>query len=186
MSIETGTKIKIISDALILCGETPLNTLSDNRYGATVGSNLFEVIYEAELQSNRWRFASAKASLSRLVDVPLNEWQYAFQLPSDMLLPIGVYPRTSYEIYADHLYANQQTVEMDYLFKPAVSSLPAFFRLLMVYAMAKDMIKPISESDQAVVIMTNKYNIQRNKAMFADSQGRPSRGIIDSPFTDVR
>lgn len=186
MSIETGTKIKIISDALILCGEAPLNSLSDNRYGAQVGSNLFEVLYEAELQSNRWRFASAKTSLSRLTASPLNEWQYAFQLPSDMLLPIGVYPRANYEIYADHLYTNNSTVDMEYLFKPAISQLPAYFRLLMVYAMAKDMIKPISESDTAMQLMTGKYNIQRSKAMYSDAQGRPNRAVLDSPFTDVR
>lgn len=186
MSIETGTKIKIISDALILCGETPLNSLSDNRYGAQVGANLFEVIYEAELQSNRWRFACTKAALSRITAAPLNEWQYAFQLPTDMLLPIGVYPRSSYEIYASHLYTNNSAVELDYMFKPEVSRLPAFFRLLMVYAMAKDMIKPITESDAAVQLMTGKYNIQRNKAMYADSQGRPNKAIVDSPFTDAR
>lgn len=75
MSIETNTKIGLISKALILCGEKPLQSLSDDRYGATVGANLFELIYENELQSNRWRFACTKRALNRLVDVPLNQWQ---------------------------------------------------------------------------------------------------------------
>lgn len=91
-SIETNSKIDLISKALVLCGETPLNTLSDDRYGATVGSNLFEILYENELQSNRWRFATKKKALSRLVATPLNQWAYKYQLPSDMLLPIGMYP----------------------------------------------------------------------------------------------
>lgn len=186
MSIETASKIDLISWALILIGETPLTSLSDNRYGAVVGSNLFETLYEAEIQSNRWRFAMRKDSLSRLVDVPLNQWQYAYQLPSDMLLPIGVYPKAPYEIYATHLYTDQSTVELDYMFKPAVSAIPAYFALLMVYALARDMVKPITESDSGVQIMTQKYNAQRNRALYADAQGRPSQMIFESPFTDVR
>lgn len=185
-AIETNSQISLLSKALILCGEKPLVSLSDDRYGATVGSNLFELIYEAELASNRWRFACAKVALSRLVDVPLNEWSYAFQLPSAMLLPIGVYPSTQYEIYADRIYTNQTVVELDYMFKPDITACPAYFTLLMTYALAKDMIKPITESDEAVTIMTAKYNVQRGRAMFADAQGRPNKPIVHSPFTDVR
>jgi hypothetical protein len=187
-SIETATKIAIISKALILCGEKPLSSLSDERYGATVGSNLFEVIYENELQTGtRWRFACKKRALSRLVGEPLNEWQYAFQMPTDMLLPIGIFPRkTLYEIYGDHLYTNVSSVDLDYMFKPDVSKVPAYFSMLMIYALAKDMIKPVTESETAVDKMTAKYNIQKSKSEYADAQGRPNVPIADSPFTDVR
>lgn len=186
MAIETSSKIGLISKALVLCGETPLSSLTDDRYGATVGSNLFELIYETELQSNRWRFACAKKSLSRLNSTPLNEYQYAFQLPTDMLLPIGVYPKADYEIYADRVYTNNLSVDLEYLFKPDVGRIPAYFATLMVYALAKDMIKPITESDTAVQVMTSKYVAQRNRALYADAQGRPNRPMLDSPFTDVR
>jgi len=185
-SIETQTIEGLISKALILCGEPPLNSLSDNRYGATVGGNLFELIYETELQSNRWRFACAKVALSRLTATPLNEWQYAYQLPPQMLLPLGVYPRQPYEIYADRVYTNATSFELEYLFKPDISACPAYFTLLLTYALAKDMIKPITESDNALQLMTAKYNVQRGRALFADSQGRPNKVIVDSPFTDVR
>lgn len=185
-SIETQTKIGIISKALILCGEKPLNSLSDNRYGATVGANLFEQLYEAELQSNRWRFACAKKALSRLNTQPLNEWQYAFQLPPAMLLPIGVYPATPYEIYADRIYTNQQTVELDYMFKPDISACPAYFTLLMTYALYRDMVGPITESTSKVEVARLLYNQQRARAQFADAQGRPNKPITDSPFTAIR
>lgn len=185
-SIETSSKIKIISSALVLCGEKPLNSLSDNRYGATVGGNLFETLYENELQSNRWRFACAKKALSRLTATPLNEWQYAYQLPTDMLLPLGVFPSQPYEIYANHLYTNASAVEMDILFKPDVSAVPAYFSLLMTYGMYRDMVGPITESANKVTIAEGMYTRQRSRAQFADAQGRPNKPITDSPFTDVR
>jgi hypothetical protein len=185
-SIETQTKVGLISKALILCGEPALVDLTDDRYGATVGNNLFEQIYEAELQSNRWRFACGKIALSRLVATPLNEWQYAFQLPPTMLLPLGVYPAQPYEIYADRVYTNATSFELEYMFKPSIDACPAYFTLLMTYALAKDMIKPITESDSALQLMTQKYNIQRARAQFADAQGRPNKPIVHNPFTQVR
>ena len=187
MAIETNSKIDLISKALILCGEIPLTSLSDNRYGATVGAGLFEMLYENELQSNRWRFAMTKKALSQLVDAPLNQWQFAYQLPSDMLLPVGIYPPDlEYEIYADHLYTNRTSVELDYMFKPPVTSVPAYFATLMTYVLAKDMIKPITESDTAMELMEKKYIQQRDTAMFADAQGRPAKPVMHSPFTDAR
>lgn len=185
-SIETQTEIGIISKALILCGEKPLISLSDDRYGSTVGSNLFELLYENELQSNRWRFSCGKIALSRLVATPLNEWQYCYQLPSTMLLPLGVYPAQPYEIYSDRVYTNATSFELEYQFKPDISACPAYFTLLMAYVLAKDMIKPITESDNGVVLMTQKYTRQRAIAQFADAQSRPNKPLVHSPFTDVR
>lgn len=185
-SIETASKISIISKALVLCGETPLTSLSDPRYGATVGNQLFELFYEEEVQSGSWRFAHKKRALSRLTDTPLNQWQFIYQLPTDMLLPRGVYPSQPYEIYGDHLYTNATTVDLEYLFKPEISDLPAYFAMLMVYKLTANFIKPITESDMAWQAAVKMYDRQRARAMYADAQGRPATRIVDSPFTDIR
>jgi hypothetical protein len=187
VNLETQTKIKLISDALILLGEKPLQSLADDRYGATVGANLFDLIYENELQSNRWRFSVNKRALARLVEAPLNQWQYAYQLPSDMLLPLHVYPPTPYEIYGDRIYTDATAVELDYVFKPDIEELPAYFSLLLVYALAKNLQKPITAEDvNEQKMLQMKYNMQRDRAMYADAQGRPATAVADSPFTDVR
>lgn len=185
-TIEENTKIGLISKGLILCGEKPLDSLNDDRYGATVGGNLFELLYEDELQSNRWRFAMEKKACSQVNDAPLNEWQNIFQIPSNCLLPIGVYPSQPYEIYGDKIYTNATAVTLEQLIKPNVTDVPAYFALLMTYAIAKNIIKPITESDQAEQTMTKRYNMQRARAMYADAQSRPARPIQSSPFTDVR
>lgn len=186
VSIETNTKIGLISKALILLGESPLTSLSDDRYGATVGSDLFELIYENELQSNAWRFAIKKKALSRLNVEPLNTFKYAYQIPTDCLLPRAVIPPVSYEIYGDRIYTDATVVELDYLFKPSVDQVPAHFALLLVYALARDMCNPITSSEDGVRVFQSKYMAQRNRAMYADAQGRPATPIVSSPFTDVR
>lgn len=198
--IVTQTKLSMLSAALILTGEKALNSVTDPRYGSAVGAALFDMVYENELQSNRWRFACKKAQLSQVNVTPPNEWQYCFQLPTDMLLPIGFFgagPDRSYEIYGNVIYTNitsnpgpinstAPVLTFDYLFKPDPSTIPSYFSLLVTYALAKDMIKPITESDTSASAMQTKYNLQRSKAMFMDAQGRPNRSIQHNPFVQVR
>lgn len=196
----TQTKLSMLSAALVLCGEKPMNSLTDPRYGAAVGAALFDMVYENELQSNRWRFACKKTQLARVNNTPPNEWQYVFQLPTDMLLPLGFWgtgPDRSYEIYSDKIYTNitsnpgpinsaAPVLTFDYMFKPDPSTVPSYFSLLMTYALAKDMIKPVTESDTAASAMVTKYNMQRARAMYADAQGRPNRRMQHNPFVQVR
>ncbi len=199
-AIVTQTKFSWISAALVLCGEKPLNSLTDPRYGAAVGAAFFDMSYEDELQSNRWRFACKKTQLAQVNTVPPNEWMYCFQLPTDMLLPIGfwgVSPDRSYEIYSNVIYTNitsnpgpvnstTPVLTFDYLFKPDPSTVPSYFSMLMTFKLARDMIKPITESDSAASAMTTKYNNQRARALYADAQGRPNRPLQNNPFVQVR
>lgn len=187
MSIETQNKIRIISKALVLLGEKPCGSLSEPRYGVTVGAELFELYYEEEITSNPWRFATTKRALSRLNDVPLNQYKYAFQLPPDMLVPDHVWPRADYEIFGTQLHTDQPEVALTYRFKPNVTQWPAYFSMLMVYRLAKDMVNPVTEGSAAKVqIMEGKYNLQRGRSQYADAQGRPPKPIQDNPFVDVR
>lgn len=199
-AIVTQTKLSMISAALVLCGEKPLNSLTDPRYGSSVGAALFDMSYENELQSNRWRFACKKAQLAQVNVTPPNEWQYCYQLPTDMLLPIGLWgvnPDRSYEIYSNVIYTNltsnpgpinssSPVLTFDYMFKPDPATVPSYFSLLMTYALARDMIKPITESDTGASAMMTKYNFQRSRAMFADAQGRPNRQLQHNPFVQAR
>ncbi|HEV2178333.1 MAG TPA: hypothetical protein VGU20_31050 [Stellaceae bacterium] len=199
--IVTQTKLSICSAALVLCGEKPMNSLTDNRYGAAVCAALFDMVYETELQSNRWRFACKKAQLSQINVTPPNEFQFAFQLPTDMLLPIGFWgmgPDRSYEMYGGNIiYTNVKSnpgpvnasapvLTFDYMYKPDVSTVPSYFSLLVTYALARDCIKPITESDTASTAMKMKYEVQRSRAMFIDAQGRPNRQLQHNPFVQVR
>lgn len=185
-SKETPTKVKIISDALILLGEQPLTSIDDARHGARVGVNLFERLYENELCSNRWRFAIDKQALSQLAAAPLNEWQYAYQLPSGLLLPIRVYPDANYEIYTDKLFSNHSAVELDFVFKPDLGGLPSYFYELMVCRLAWRMARAVTEAGSTVEEMYRAYVQQRDVALYADAQGRPNQPFSDSPFTDIR
>lgn len=195
--IVTQTEISMLSAALVLCGEKPLNSLTDPRYGAQVGAALFDMVYENELQSNRWRFACKKAQLTRINAAPINEWQYTYQMPPDCLQFIGfwgVAPDKLYEIYGNVLYTNVSsnpgitagTLTAEYMFKPDPGTIPSYFSLLVTLALAQHMCKPVTESDSARTKCEQAYNTQRNRAMFIDATARPNRPLQHRPFLQVR
>lgn len=187
-----------MSAALVLCGEKPLNSLTDPRYGAQVVASMTDMIYENELQCHPWRFTCKKGQLSLLNQTPLNEWQYAWQIPTDCLAMIGFWgvgPDHLYEIYGGNvLYTNitsnpgvsPATLTAEYQFKPDPSTVPSYFSLLVTLAIAKHICKPITESDSARTKCEQAYNQQRGMAMYADSRQRPNRPLQHRPFIQVR
>ena len=196
--IVSQTALSMMSTALVLAGEKPLNSITDPRYGAQVAAALFDMVYENELQINPWRFSCKKAALTQINGAPLNEWQYAWQIPPDCLSMIGFWgvgPDKLYEIYGGSvLYTNivsnpsVQPAQLiaEYQFKPDPSTIPSYFSLLVTLALAKHFVKPITESDSARTKCEQAYIQQRSMAMFADARQRPNRPLQHRPFIQVR
>lgn len=181
-----ATSISMCSNALLLIGHGTINSFTDPGAGARAASNLYDVVYEDAITSYPWRFAMGKGTLSKLVAAPLNEWSNAFQLPADLLLTYRTYPRSVFEIYEDKLYTDNDTIEVDYWFKPEEPNLPPYFVKLMQYLLAAEF--AISVTDNRTLADTYAAASQR-QAMIAqnrDSQGRTNNAIESAPFLEVR
>jgi len=181
-----ATDVSMSSNALLRIGDNAINSFSDSGAGAKIASNIFDTVYENELTVHPWRFAIGKVALSQLVDTPLNEWEYAYQLPGDLLAVIQVYPRTEFEIYEDKLYSNMNTTEIDYQFKPNETSLPPYFVKLMELRLASEFAVSVSHNRS----LAETYKIMADEqfliATHTDSIQRPNVAISSSPFTEVR
>ena len=181
-----ATDISMCSNALLLIGHGTIASFTEGGAGAEVASNLYTTTYENTLTLHRWRFASAKADLGQLTATPLNEWTYAYQLPSGYLTAIKLYPDSEYELYEDKLYANASTLAMDYLFKPDESKLPPYFVKLMEFGLAAQFAIPVTSNRSFSEIYGAFFEQQLRRAKFIDSQARPPSEIVDSPFTEIR
>lgn len=178
--------VSMSSNALLLIGHSQINSFEDAGAGAKVAAALYTNTYEDLLSQHRWRFAVGKAQLNQLTATPLNEFRYAYQLPADLLQLIRTYPSSDYEIFQDKLYSNNNTVEIDYTFKPDESKLPTYFVTLMEYALAMKFAVPITEKESKADVFRKMFNDQLRRAKFIDSQGRPSDEVVDSPLVDAR
>lgn len=181
-----ASDIDIASNALVRIGVPPISSFTEGGAAGVAASNLYEPTVKALLTESRWRFASAKRSLARLTAAPLNEWQYAFQLPSDMILMYRVYPNMDYEIYEDKLYSNASEIEVDYLFRPDTSLFSPSFQLALEYKLASEFALIVTSNRSLTETYEMKYIEMMKKARYADSQARPADSIEVLDYIKVR
>lgn len=182
-----ASKIDIISNALLLIGHGSISSLdADQGAGATVGAALYDTTLEYILSTTYWRFSVKQQSLNRLSAAPIKNWQYAFQLPTDLITLHRVTPRSNYQIFEDKLYSNDTELIADYTYTVDATALPPYFVQAFQYKLAADFAISITNDTQKNQLYELKYDREVRLAMAADAKNHPPEVLQDSPFTDVR
>ncbi|MCP3675275.1 MAG: hypothetical protein GY829_12490 [Gammaproteobacteria bacterium] len=182
-----SSKIDLVSSALVLIGDSPINSLTGNTRAQQVANSLYDTIVQNELTKHRWGFARRKAQLSLTTDEPVDEWKSIYQLPTDLLVLIKLNPRVNYQILGDKVYTNHsQALYCDYIKNVGESEWPVYFDAMVKYALAKDFATSIRDSSSIRQEMTNEYIIASGMARYTDSQQHPQTAIVSRPFIDVR
>lgn len=178
--------IDICSNALLLIGANSINSFTEPGAGAQVASALYEPTLTGLLTRNYWRFAIKKQQLNRLSQTPINDYQYAFQIPPDCLKVMKVDPMNRYKVYRDLIYSNNSSLIADYVFRPEDSELPDYFVMALTYKLASDFALAVTDSENKNAIYEEKFRTAMAEAYAADGQQNPQTPIVDQPFTDVR
>lgn len=182
------SKIDLISAALVLIGDKPVNSLTGNDRRQQVANALYDSVKEAELSKHRWGFARKKAQLSLTTETPVDdEWQSIYQLPTDLITLIKLKPNVNYQVLGDKVYTNlSQALYCDYIYNTSESEFPAYFTKLMQYALAVEFSTSIRDSSAAQANMASLYNDTARMARYTDSQQHPQTPIQHRPFINVR
>lgn len=181
-----ATSIEIASNALVRIGAAPISSFTEGGASGQAAANLYEPTIQALLTEHRWRFSSAKRKLARLVSKPLNEYNYAFQLPSDLLLMYRAYPTDQYKIFENLLYSNSPSMEIDYVYRANEKLFPAYFQLACEYKLASEFALIVTSNRSLAETYQIKHQDQMKKARFADAQGQPPNTIQSFDYLDVR
>ena len=181
-----ATDIDICSNAFIRLGAPPISSFTEGGAQGIAANNLYEPTLRALLTEHRWRFAAAKRTLARLTASPLNDWEYAFQLPSDLLVLYRVHPDVDYQVFEDKIYANVDAMDVDYLTRPAESIFPAYFQLALEFRLASEFALLVTSNRSIAETMELKATEQLRKARFADSQQSPAVAVQSFDYLTVR
>lgn len=184
-----ATKIDLISNALILIGDTPVSSLTGGTRREVVADKLYDNIVQTELSKHRWTFARKQAQITKLVSTPPdpNTWNSVYQLPTDMVFLITVSPDANYQVYGDKLYSNSSAdLYADYIYNVAEADWPVYFAKVIEYALAMDFAASIRDSSAARGEMAAAYVNASRMARFTDSQQAPVKRIRSNPFASVR
>ena len=199
------TDISICSDALTLLGASTISSFSEGTPAATACSRLYPDLRDTVISRYPWSWSMRKVKLARLATAPLNEWKYAYQLPGSILTGVqAVFDSGSdsarpinsgWEIYADQVFTNLETVYIDYQQTVSEADMPPYFVRLLRTAMAAEL--SIIITDQASKAdffrsqafgspMENGRGGLFREAVNIDSRGNPNKVIDDFSLIQVR
>lgn len=181
-----ATSIEVASNALVRIGAGAISSFSEGGASGVAASNLYEVTIRSLLTEHPWTFCRAKRQLSRLTATPLNEYQYAFQIPSDSLQVLRVFETRSYKIFEDKVFANTDVMFIDYLFRADEARWPYHFQICAEYLLASEFALIVTSNEEQNAIYENKFRAQLKKSKYIDSRQVPMEESIDSPYRDVR
>lgn len=183
-----SSKIDLINSALVLVGDTPLNSLTEDRRAAVVANAIYGDIFEGELNKHRWGFAREVAELNQLAaPPPLDRFRYQYQLPADLLIEVRIIPNEyGYKRYGNKVYSNQPKLQLDYIRKVTEAELPSYFVRLMTYALSRDFATSIRDELNHFQAMDARYREEARNARFQDSQAYPQDPIQDNEIITTR
>lgn len=180
--------ISIASNALLLLGHEPITSFTEGTVGATIASSLYENSYRSLLTTYRWRFATKSAiQLARLSTSTNENYDYAFQLPADLLyLQRVTDSNLDYEIYGDTIQTNQKTLYIDYTYNIESDKLPAYYVKTLEFYLAAQFALSLTGDLNKMQAFEKMYIFQSKQAKFADGTQRPAHSFQDNPYADVR
>ena len=199
------TSLSICSDALIMLGAQPISSFTEGSDAAQACDRLYPDLRDSLLSRYPWSWSYQKTQLARLATAPISEWDYAYQLPGDMLSGVralfntadtfGMPLRYGWEIYGDQVYTNEEAVYIDYQSSVNESKMPYYFVHLLRHAMAGELgmviTDQISKADyfRSLAFGTPGENGRGGlfrEAMNIDSRGQLPQVIQDYSLIDVR
>ena len=182
------SSVDIASNGLILIGDNPINSFDDPGAGAQTASALYPVTKKRLLSEHPWSFALKTQRLNRLSQKPdvLTNYQYAFQLPTDLIRIWNIQNHGNYDVIGNLLYSNSTQLLCTYIYNVDEVNLPPHFVKALEYSLASDFAIAVTEDNTMAGLYEQKSINAINQAMAIDSQNRPQVSIIDSPLIAAR
>lgn len=184
-----ATDLEMCNTALLLVGADEINSFEDQTRESKVCAQVYKRTKNYLLQSYPWTFSLAQSSLSLTSDDPLFEFEYVFQLPTNMLRVIKKDNiANNYRIFGDKLYTNENSVKILYQYDPGESEYPEYFARAIELRLAELLAAALPQDLDASRVFESKFTYQNRVARAIDSQQEPSPGIQSTEFalTSVR
>lgn len=188
-----ATDIEVANNALVSIGAGSIASFSDGSTESDIASTIYETYVKAELASGRYTFAKEQTSMNRLTAAPTEGWDYAYQLPSNLLTLTRVTfgdEDIKYERVGDKVFTNTKdendTVVAHYTFRVLEPNWPAHFEqavvdgLMLRFAVALGLEKWILQSIATIA------DTARKDARREDSQNETAKRLRLTRFKNRR
>lgn len=184
------TDTEIIAAAITMVGkQQTVNTIDGGGALATDAARLYPILVNAELGSNRWRFAQTFQQISILTTLQptFAGWLYECELPADLIMLQAIYPNQNYTVMGGRILTqSNQPMTVVYSHTVPVSKWPPAFSMYIVYHLASMLGISVTNSDRMIARIAEGLRMWESRALFSDAQSCTTLPFRYNPYVDVR
>jgi hypothetical protein len=188
---------QIISDALVLLGYSPIESIDAGGQAAAAIHNIYAGIMAADLSSPNWRFATKVEVLSQIAGVnpKFKYFNAAYQIPPDCLAIWEIWPSIPYEVFGEQIWTYSSTtppssstlqLQIQYRHVAPPSMLPPAYIMYFTYLLACTVAPGLTDDPKVIQLLQADMAKWRSQAMVVNTQGRPNQGLTNSPWVNSR
>ena len=174
---------EIINSALIKCGADTIAARTDNNARANLADTQFDVIRKRVLTSHPWNFSTKRIQLARLAAVPLYEYEFYYQIPSDCLRIFRTKDQGTfdYKIEGDRVATSHAEVFIEYSYNNEdYSQYPYTVSEHIAWECAYDWAYKLTQSNSFKTSMKeDKTDARRDAKLYDGQEGTPRSYEID-------
>jgi len=182
----TPRSVSLANASLLKVGASRINSFSDNKNEAVVVNEFYERSYRNLLASYPWSWAMKSETLAQLPDKPLQEYEYAYQLPSDFIWIQRTFPNCNYKIVGKALHCNETSISIKYTFRADEDNMSIMFEQAFMYYLASQICIPLTENVTKNQWLYKEYQDHIKKAKSLTAQQQPQDGFEDFPLDSAR
>ncbi|OGQ00032.1 MAG: hypothetical protein A2Z40_03190 [Deltaproteobacteria bacterium RBG_19FT_COMBO_60_16] len=182
------SETEICSAALMLLGDSPINSLDDANDRARLCKMIWPMVLDDELSAHRWNCAKRRAELAREAATPAFEWSYQYALPADCLRVLEMQdPTELFAVEDGVLLCNNTTAKIRYLARvTAVGKYSAGLQSALVARMVAELAMAITKKEKVVSAGWAAYSGKILSALASDGQEGSPETLEDRTLVDAR
>ena len=179
-------RVSIANLALSNLGEAPIQNLSDDNARARICNARIDDVIRGTLRMHDWNTAMKRAALTGIGE-PLFGFNKTFQLPSDFIKIIEVWPVSKFRIQGDTLLSNEDTLNILYIAEPVdVNTLDVLLGEAISLKLAVEVSETLTGKDGLKERMMQKWIMALQEARSANSKDKTPEHREDSTFWNAR
>ena len=175
------SEVAICNAALAKVSNNRIASLSEGSTAGDLCNEMYERIRDRLLRRHIWNFNKKRVKLAQLVQTPVFGWTHAYQLPSDWVRNIAVYPDPAginpthdYEVEGRTIAADHADIYLVYgarITDP--NDFDEMFREALAYALAVELAVPLAKSATLRDRMNEAFESYVMEAQTIDGQDDP-------------
>lgn len=199
-----ATRLRLYNDALRLCKERRLASLSDNREGRRLldeawGDGATNGSVRRCLEMAQWTFATRTQQLDYSPSVnPSFGFRYAFDYPEDFVRLAGIYsdefcqcPLTHYSAERSFWYCGIETIYIQYVSNDAaygadLSLWPENFAKTVAADLAHEIVANLTQGDKVKSDVVSEWQYWQKQAAGMDGMNRPTKQLPPGSWATAR